>query len=196
LVQHGFDSGQSATLKNGEIKSLKKSNVGLSIPEYVKPEKGKNLFPLGTIIRLFAKSAEELEQLNLIQWLLRYEDYAQVKSIKPVPDNTKHAYFFRVRKKGKVRIEKKTRQMAASKADETGEPLEKWLQHFSATAPSGEDEMPYVTSFSLSGGQSPSSGFPLFIDMRVIDFPVEGSFNGYGLNNNVDKVKATVPWFI
>lgn len=170
------------------------SAIGLSIPAYFVPEYGKKGFPLGDKIRLFAKTEAELKALNISQWLLRLEDYAQVKSIKPVPEGSQHACFVRKQLKGKNRILEKTLQMAKFKANETGEPIEKWFEEFSKTAPKVKDSLPFINTKSISGGAE-GSRFPLFIEMELKEKPLEGRFNCYGFSRKEPNKLATVPWF-
>src|SRR5699024_6412398 len=70
----------------------KKVNFGVSFPEYLYQEKNndkegsKEFASLGTKLRVFGPSQQELEQLNLSKWLERLTDYVHIKSIQPVPD--------------------------------------------------------------------------------------------------------------
>ena len=169
-----------------------RSEIGLSMPDYFVPSKDKRDFPLGDKIRLFANSQQELEKLNIAHWLLRYEDYAQVKSIKSVPENVQHACFSRRHKKGQNQIAQKTLRLAEFKASKTGESVEKHLAEYEATAPVANNKLPYIFCKSLSGG---GDAFPLFIEMQVKDTAQPGEFNCYGLSVRMQEAQATVPWF-
>lgn len=178
LVEHQHDANRSV--------------IGLSIPDYLVPSKSKKDFPLGDKIRLFANSQHELDKLDIANWLLRFEDYAQVKSIKPVPDNVQHACFSRRHKRGQNQIAQKTLRLAAFKASKTGESVEKHLAEFEATAPVANRKLPYIFCKSLSGG---GDGFPLFIEMQMKDTAQLGEFNCYGLSARTQEGQTTVPWF-
>ena len=178
LVEHQVDENQSA--------------IGLSIPDYFVPSKGKKDFPLGDKIRLFANNQHELEKLDIARWLLRYEDYAQVKRIKPVPDDVQHVCFSRRHKKGQNQIAQKTLRLAAFKASKTGESVEKHLAEFEATTPVANSKLPYVFCKSLSGG---GDGFPLFIEMQIKETAQQGAFNCYGLSARTNEGHTTIPWF-
>ncbi len=172
------------------------STFGLSIPDYFAPEQQLKGFPLGDKIRLFAKTEEALSELDISKHLIRLEDYAQVKSIKPVPEHSQYACFTRVSKKGKKRIEEKTKQMAEFKAKETGEPFDKWFKEYSKKAPQVLSTLPFIqVARSIKDKAQGKNSFKLFIEMELVDAPVTGDFNCYGLNSKSQKQKTTVPWF-
>ena len=73
-----------------------KSNIGVSFPEYrFNEEKGIGF--LGTKLRLFANSDNELHNLNINSWLARLSDYLHITSIREVSTHkiTGHATFSR-----------------------------------------------------------------------------------------------------
>lgn len=172
------------------------SAIGLSIPGYVDPKEGIRTFPMGDILRLFAETEQVLESLNIAKWLLRLEDYAQVKSIKPVPDNCRYACFKRKTVKGEKRILAKAQQMANYKAAETDEPAEKWFKHYRQESAKLSSNLPFVQiSRSQNELTQGKSGFKLFIDMQIYDAPKKGKFNCYGLSYTSNDAHGTVPWF-
>lgn len=172
------------------------SAVALSIPGYVDSKVGIRTFPLGDTLRLFAESEQALKELNIAKWLVRLEDYAQVKSIKPVPDDCRYACFTRKTVKGEKRILAKAKQMAEYKAGETGEPAEKWFKHYRQESATLSSHLPFVQiNRSQSEQEQGKSGFKLFIDMQMHDAPKNGKFNCYGLSYTADDTQATVPWF-
>ncbi|MFC3123283.1 type I-F CRISPR-associated endoribonuclease Cas6/Csy4 [Agaribacter flavus] len=170
------------------------SEVGISIPGYVLPTPNKRQFPLGDKLRVFANSEDALKQLDLIKWLSRLEDYAQIKTIKPVPKCSQYAVFKRKHFQGKKRIEAKTRQMAEFKSKETGESFDKWFEEYTKLAPSMDLTLPYINTKSVSGGSS-NSTFPLFIEMKLVAKPQLGLFNCYGFCPKGVERETTVPWF-
>lgn len=203
LVEHGVKT--SSVDKNNELenssqgnksqKSNRRSEIGISIPGYTAggaPEQG---FPLGDKIRLFANSQQVIEELNLSKWLLRYEDYVQIKTIKPVPKDVEHVCFTRKHVRTQKQIQLKARQMAQFKAKQTGEPIEKWFAHFSEAAPELNETLPFVHAVSLSGAQISRKVFPLFIQMRKCDKASIADFTCYGLSYSQAAERATVPWF-
>ncbi|WNO08315.1 type I-F CRISPR-associated endoribonuclease Cas6/Csy4 [Teredinibacter sp. KSP-S5-2] len=171
------------------------SAIGLSIPGYKLPEKGEKEFPLGDIIRLFANTEAELETLGLTQWLIRLEDYAQIKTIKPIPEVTQYACFTRRHIKSQKQIAAKTKKMAEYQAIETGEPIETCLEKLSESAPCGICNLPFIHAKSLSGNAETSDGFRLFIEQKLLDEPKSGYFTCYGLSDKSEEKQATVPWF-
>lgn len=172
------------------------SEVGLSIPDYVVPQDGIKGLPLGDKIRLFAKTEQQLEQLNIVKWLARLEDYAQVKTIKPVPADCQHACFSRRAVKGERRLVEKARQMAEAKAKITDEPMESWFKQYRLQSAKLSSTLPFIQiSRSPSEQSEGKRGFKLFIEMQLHNAPKSGTFNCYGLSHKGENKQATVPWF-
>ncbi|PIY57159.1 MAG: type I-F CRISPR-associated endoribonuclease Cas6/Csy4, partial [Zetaproteobacteria bacterium CG_4_9_14_3_um_filter_49_83] len=58
------------------------SAIGVSFPEYDAAE-----FSLGTKLRLFAQSEQELKQFQCEKWLERLSDYVSIGEIRAVPEH-------------------------------------------------------------------------------------------------------------
>lgn len=66
-------------------------DIGVSFPEYKRFEKnGQMLVVLGSKLRIFANTEQELNRLDINKWCERLLDYIHIKSIKPVPNCAKH----------------------------------------------------------------------------------------------------------
>jgi len=156
------------------------SPVAVAFPEY-----GGNGYPLGKKLRLLAARQAELERLNIKKWLTRLEDYCHVKSIQPVPSNIEKYARFK-RKQFKSNLLKEAQRRAKYK----NESLEDALAHFQHY--DKKCKLPYInmTSLSMPENQQASRRFKLFIEQEILDQPITGQFNCYGLSNT-----ATVPWF-
>ncbi len=165
--------------KVGENQSL----VAISFPEY-----GSKTFPLGSKLRLLAEEASLLEGLNLPKWLNRITDYCHCTSIKPVPDSvSQHAIF--KRKQIKSNIEKK----AQRRAIHLDKPYEEVLDYLLKENSKSDDDayhskLPFINMESLSSYKK--DRFPLFVERVLVDKPMLGMVNCYGLSKT-----ATVPWF-
>ena len=78
--------------KSGEHDSA----IGVSFPEYDVAE-----FSLGTKLRLFAQSEQELVQFQCEKWLERLSDYVRIGEIRAVPEHVSgYACFSQVKPKG------------------------------------------------------------------------------------------------
>jgi CRISPR-associated endonuclease Csy4 len=62
-------------------------SVGAAFPEY-----DTERFQLGRKLRLLAVSTDELERLNIKQWLSRLQDYVHITSIREVPEKKIEGY--------------------------------------------------------------------------------------------------------
>ncbi len=155
------------------------SAVAVSFPDY-----GDKKFPLGDKLRLFASTQEQLEQVNINQWLSRLTDYTHVKTIKPVSDQIEQYACFK-RKQFKSNLEKEAKRRAKYKS----ESVEEALAHFSHYEK--ESDLPYINMISLSMDDTKARrNFKLFIEQAFFNEPQLGKFNCYGLSKT-----ATVPWF-
>ena len=172
------------------------SAIGISIPEYFVPEEDSKGFPLGDKIRLFANTEAELESLNIANWLNHLEDYAQIKTIKPVPEHSQYACFSRKHIKGEKRIVEKARQMAEFKAKETGEPVKDWLKKYRQQSAKLSSALPYIQINRSDTEQNLGKrSFKLFIEMDILEASLSGKFNCYGFSHKATELKMTVPWF-
>ncbi len=151
------------------------SSVGVSFPEY-----DAGAYLLGTKLRLFAHSSEELEKLQCERWLQRLQDYLHISNIRDVPDHVDgYACFRQLKPKGS--LEKQARRRAKRK----GETLQQALAHFE-NYQEERSKLPYIHMTSLSNGHR----FRLFIDKLIVESSHTGTFNCYGLSR-----QATVPLF-
>lgn len=145
---------------------------GVSFPEYKSFEsKGKKVMLLGSKLRVFAHSADELQKLNLAKWLARLADYVHIKSAAQVKTVTHYLTVNRYR--SKPNIEK----VAARFAKHKGIPLEEALKHCQQYKKSSQD-FPYVQMKSISGSRE----FSLCINQQVAEKSVTGQFSTYGLS--------------
>ncbi len=65
--------------------SNEKIPYGVSFPEYKELDgKDKKIMLLGSKLRVFAHSSDELQKLDLNKWLERLTDYVHIKSVKAV----------------------------------------------------------------------------------------------------------------
>ncbi len=181
LVEHKVDANQSS--------------VAVGFPDYLRAK-----FPLGGKLRLFAKEQASLEKLAIHQWLNRFEDYAHIKGIKPVPSDVSYVSFVRKQVKSPERIERAMQQKAALWAAKSGKPLAECLTDLAKSKPTGQCDLPFIFLHSQQTKQrSPdkNSKFPLFIERYRQSTPVDGQFDCYGLSRKVNGIASlgTVPNF-
>lgn len=183
LVEHKIAENQSA--------------IAVGFPQY-----GKAKFPLGFKLRLFANEQMQLEQLNIAQWLNRLEDYAHVKSIKPVPETVGgYVNFSRKHIKTAKRIDEDMHKKAELWSKKSGKSLEDCLAELEKSKPLiNTENLPFVFIDSQSTKQhsnNKNGKFPLFIQMDTFTEAQKGKFNCYGLSaTDEDKENiATVPQF-
>lgn len=157
--------------------------IGLSFPNYQKDK-----FPLGEKLRLFAKTKEELERLNLAHWLKRLMDYVAMSEIQKVPDNVNSFVSFS-RKRFKSNSE--IRRLAKRYAKREDIPYEEALKKFIETEEKyekakKENKLPYINMQSLSSNQE----LKIFIEKKEKQESKNGLFSTYGLSH-----ESTVPHF-
>ncbi|GAA5095884.1 type I-F CRISPR-associated endoribonuclease Cas6/Csy4 [Wohlfahrtiimonas larvae] len=145
---------------------------GVSLPEYRFNEKA-NIGFLGSKLRIFAKTDEELQVLDLSKWLSRLMDYVHIQSIKPVPDKVDgYAVYQRHQVKGNPQ---RLARRYAKRHDVSYEEALKIYQSMDLEM----TNLPYVQMKSLSKNQM----FKLFIEKTVVDSEsTEARFTTYGLN--------------
>ncbi len=169
------------------------SAVAVSFPGY-----GSKGFPLGNKLRVLAKTKEQLEQLNLAGFLIRFEDYSHLKSIQPVPEEVTPVAFIRQQVKGHARIERDMQAKAELWADKSGKTLEECLQALTKSKPRAESKAPFIwmeSQQTKAVNPEHSARFPLFIQRVEAEQPNEGLFNCYGLSAARGEGAATVPHF-
>lgn len=171
------------------------SDIAVGFPQYKKTK-----FPLGSKLRLFAQEAAQLEKLNITQWLVRLEDYAHVKGIKPVPDDVSYVAYTRKSVKSPARIDKEMQKKAELWSLKSGKLLEECFEELEKTKPQGESKLPFICLHSQETKQrapDKSSKFPLFIEMKVLDKKQSGVFDCYGLSSKSNALdnQGVVPLF-
>lgn len=156
-----------------------KSNIGVSFPEYrFNAEKGIGL--LGTKLRLFANSDNELHNLNINSWLARLSDYIHITSIREVPMHKITGYAIFSRKQVKTNADRLARHRI-KRGDINFDESVKRYQNVITTS-----DLPFVQLKSLTN-QHP---FRLFIHKENKEHAEVGGFSSYGLSAD-----ATVPEF-
>lgn len=151
------------------------SAIAVSFPEY-----GNKQFPLGSKLRLFSKTQEQLEQLDIGKWLNRLADYIHLKPIKEVPSSINQ--FTRFKRK---QFDTNAERLARRRARRKGESIDQALNHFEGFMDK-ETHLPFLNMKSLTNDDY----FKLFIEREILDKAENGVFGCYGLS-----AEATVPWF-
>lgn len=151
------------------------SAIGVAFPEYDEAE-----FSLGTKLRLFAESANDLEQFDCEIWLSRLSDYVSVGEITSVPDHVEgYACFKHVKVKGSKE------KLARRRAKRNGESYEEALRHF-GDYQQERSRLPFIHMRSETNGQR----FRLFIEKQGKSESISEGFSCYGLSD-----RSTVPMF-
>lgn len=151
---------------------------GVSFPEYKTVEnKGKPLMLLGSKLRVFANSTDELQKLDLNKWLERLNDYVHVKSPQQVKAVTQYLTVNRYRPKASA--ENLARRFARRKNISVEDALKRLEGYQPKHAP-----FPYIQLKSLSGERE----FSLCINQQIVENAVAGKFSTYGLS-----ATSTVP---
>lgn len=145
---------------------------GLSFPEY-QYDLNNGKIRLGKKLRIFAKTEEELQALDLSKWLSRLMDYVHIQSIKPVPEKVDgYAVYQRHQVKGNPQ---RLARRYAKRHDVSYEEALATYQSMNIQ----KTNLPYVQMKSLSKDQM----FKLFIEKTVVDSEsTEARFTTYGLN--------------
>ena len=132
---------------------------GVSFPEYKTVEnKGKRLMLLGSKLRVFAHSMDDLQKLDLNKWLERLTDYVHVKSSKQVEGVTQYLTVNRYRPKASA--ENLARRYARRKNISVEDALKRLEGYQPKHAP-----FPYIQLKSLSGERE----FSLCINQQMVE---------------------------
>lgn len=151
---------------------------GISFPEYKAFEsKGKKVMLLGSKLRVFANSQQELQALGLDKWLGRLADYVHIKSCKEV--ETVSQYLTVNRYRPQASPENLARRYASRHSVSVDDALNRLDGYEQNMEP-----YPYIQMKSLSGGRE----FSLCINQRVAEKVYQGKFSCYGLS-----ATSTVP---
>ena len=165
-------------IKNAE----NKVSVGISFPEYVNsanPSKNQ----LGTKLRLFAETNEELEKLNIEKYLARFSDYVHIIKPRLIPQPRIQGYAVFSR----WSVDLNPERLARRYAKRNNISFEEALDHYKNFKE--KDKPPYIQLKSLSGKRD----FRLYISKKVVEQPKSGLFTCYGLS--LSDSYATVPLF-
>lgn len=186
LVEHGYESERK--LKRGDTKILRNSKIAVSFPEYK-----NHTFPLGSKLRLFAQTKEELEMLDIQSWLNRLIDYVGIGSIHLVPDVAGEVVFQQKRVKGIKRLDESLQKKANHISTKFGVDFNTCLKDLKAKHSFEKCLAPFIQLESQSSKQSGERGvFQLYIEKLECFEPAKGEYDCYGLA--LSKT-ATVPWF-
>ena len=171
------------------------SVIAVAFPQY-----GEGAFPLGNQLRLLAETEQQLQTLNIEQWLNRFADYVHIKSIKVVPEKTIPVCFVREQVKGQAGIEKAMQAKAKYWSEKSGKPMEECLLQLDNSKPKANSKLPFIwleSQETKSRDQKLASKFPLFIKKIDLETTQAGFFNCYGLspNNKQQENWVSVPHF-
>ncbi len=159
--------------------------IGVAFPNYRYVERdGKTFATLGSRLRIFAPSCDELEKLNLAKWLDRLTDYVHIKAIADVGE----------RATGNVVVERYRYQDLGKQVERFARfknlTVEQALEHCLAYKKQPRT-YPFIELFS----QTNQVPYRLYIKQTVVDKTVDGEFTVYGMHNQGGAMtdKATVP---
>ena len=138
----------------------------VGFPEYDK--KG-----LGVKLRIFSDSRENLERLQVGNWMSRLSDYIHVTSIRKVAVGRINGYAVYSRFQPDASVERKARRYIRRHNDVTLKEAVALLK----TKPQ-EGQFSYIQLKSASTGER----FSLFIRQQLLESPQMGNFNTYGLS--------------
>jgi CRISPR-associated endonuclease Csy4 len=151
-------------------------SIGLAFPKY------SNDRFLGDTLRIFASTKEELDSLELNQWLLRLMDYLSISELKEVPSDVTKFVSFR-RKQFKTNAERLARRQAKRKGISYEEALKNY-ENFDEEKK--KTKLPYINVKSFSSDRE----MKIFIEMSEAKESKKGLFSTYGLSS-----ESTMPWF-
>ncbi len=156
-----------------------KINVGVSLPEYQFNEEKKIGF-LGTKLRIFANTEEELQKIDIKSRLERLNDYVHISSTREVPEHKITSYSTFSRKQVKTSAERLARHRIKRGNIDFTEAKNRYQNVVTTT------DLPFIQLKSLTNQQP----FKLFIEKRVSKRSIESKFSTYGLSST-----SSVPEF-
>lgn len=177
------------------------SAIALSFPKYKLASKE---FPLGDKLRLFAQTQVELSNLNVAQWLVRFDDYMHIKPIKVVPsDVNEYVYFKRKNFKSPDKLRRNVDSRAAAIATKNGFDVTEVKKRLLASIDNldKQSKLPFINLSSLSTDKFLSleerCKFLLFIECEKTTAPSDNPwlFTCHGLSRRSDESQSAVPWF-
>ncbi len=155
------------------------SAIAVSFLEY-----NKAGFPLGSQLRLFTESEQQLVQFNAGKWLERLQDYCHIKPIRQVSDVKN---FVRFQRKATKSPERKAQRLA----EHLQKPVDEVIKYRKKNDLFNESKLPFINMESQASTETGDKNkFRLFIEQTFHDESIQGSFDCYGLSKT-----ATVPWF-
>jgi CRISPR-associated endonuclease Csy4 len=186
LVENGYESERK--LNDSSVKILRNSKIAVSFPEY-----GNKKFSLGSKLRLFSETNEELEKLNIDKWLNRLTDYVQISSIQPVPDNAAFMVFKQKRVKGVKRLEESLNKKADHISKKYGVDKSECLKELKIKHHFEKSKLPFIQLESQTSKKRGEHGlFQIFIEKLECSESAQREYDCYGLA--LTKT-ATIPWF-
>ena len=159
-----------------------KVSVGISFPEYVNSTEASEK-KLGSKLRFFAETKEELEKLDIEKYLARFSDYVHIIKPRPILQNKIRGYAVFSRWSVDLNPERLARRYAKRNGISFEEALDRY-KNFKE-----KDKPPYIQLKSFSGKRD----FRLYISKKVVEQPQSGLFTCYGLS--LSDSYATVPLF-
>jgi CRISPR-associated endonuclease Csy4 len=147
--------------------------VGIAFPGYTVagPRAKREKVHIGSKLRLFAESAESLDELRLEHWLRNLSDYVHLTSVRQPPKIESFVRYRRVQAKSSLA------RLARRQARRQGKPLPEI-----AEALSGFQEERLILPYIDLGSQSSRRRFRLFIQREDAAESPEWRFSTYGLS--------------
>lgn len=143
--------------------------IGVSFPEY-----DADGHQLGSKLRLFAVSSNELEKLQIEKWLSLLRDYCKISSIRPVPENVVGHVFFK-----RIQVKSSNRRLAKRKAKRKGISFEEAFTQLHGR-PESVSNLPYIHVKSFSSNKR----YRLMIGQVGVELVEKiGRFSTYGLSS-------------
>lgn len=162
--------------------SDEKVSVGISFPEYINSTEASEK-KLGSKLRLFAETKEELEKLDIEKYLARFSDYVHIIKPRSIPQPRIQGYAVFSRWSVDLNPERLARRYAKRNGISFEEALDRY-KNFKE-----KDKPPYIQLKSLSGKRD----FRLYVSKKEVKQPQSGLFTCYGLS--LSDSCATVPLF-
>ena len=153
--------------------------IGVSFPEYRFNEE-QGIGYLGSKLRLFATTEQELQKLDIKRWFEWLSDYTHISSIREVPAHKITSYATFSRKQVKTNPERLARHRVKRGDIDFAEAKARYQNVVTSS------NLPFIQLKSLTNQQP----FYLFIQKVNKDTLEAGSFSSYGLSAN-----ASVPEF-
>ena len=159
-----------------------KVSVGISFPEYINSTEASEK-QLGSKLRLFAETKEELEKLDIEKYLACFSDYVHIIKPRSIPQPRIQGYAVFSRWSVDLNPERLARRYAKRNGISFEEALDRY-KNFKE-----KDKPPYIQLKSLSGKRD----FRLYVSKKEVKQPQSGLFTCYGLS--LSDSYATVPLF-